>query len=293
MSVTSPAMPHARLAAAVCLVAGFGVMAVASLVGRFPEPGMWRYWSGTVGDLILLPAVIYGLTRAVTLLPDPGRSRSRWLVAAAGGAAGAAAQASWLLDPAPRVNWMLVRAHTFSWIGWYHAIFLCVVAAYIAGVTWELLRRTRAAPPPPWMLGGNGCALVLSAAAMFVLTAVADSLPSAATASSLATMAAIALAPVAMLAASAALLGRSARGLLGPLAVAVATSVAAVCVVRGFQQHSLLPTVALICGVVVALALRPRGPFLRSTDLRMLAGGSVTAALVSAAGVLQTAISPA
>ncbi|MFF0771614.1 hypothetical protein ACFYUK_22195 [Nonomuraea wenchangensis] len=285
---------YPALAAAACLVAGFGAMAAATVPGNLPGPDMWRYWSGTVGDAILLPAIVYGLTRGVTLLPRTHRGRPPGLAAAAGGLVGLATQLAWLLDPAPRVNWLLVRAHTFSWAGWYHAAFLIVVSACTAGLACELLRRARAQPPPPWLLGGNGCALVVSAALLFLLTVVADSLPSAATASSRATMAVIALAPVAMLATAAMALGRRARVLAGPLLVGLAASVAAVCVVRGLQDGSPAAVVALaagpVAGVATALARRPLPrpflrSFLRSTDLRALASATVTTALIAALGL--------
>lgn len=215
-------------AAAACLLAGFATMAIMALVKRPPKGvrPLWAYWSGTVGDLVL-PVIIYGITRACTALRPPSRptvTPGTYLAAAAGGVLGMASQAAWLLDPDPRINWLLTAPHTFSFPGWYHAGYLTITSAYFGGASWELLRRAVLAPSDQTarVLGGAGATATLTAIEIFVVTVVADSAPSAATSSSQATIAIVAACPVVLLALAARRLGSRAHVLARPLAVSLA-----------------------------------------------------------------------
>jgi hypothetical protein len=89
-----------------------------------------------------------------------------------GGLAGAAVQASWLLDPSPVTNWTLPRAHHFSFPGWYHACYLVLAAGSIAAMGTLGARRLRSAPPvvrrrtaEGWGFPCCGCAVSLRVSA--------------------------------------------------------------------------------------------------------------------------------
>ena len=200
-------------------------MALLSLAAP-PAPdgrSLWTYWSGTLGDLVL-PGIIYGLTSScVSLGPDRVSSAS-YVAAAFGCVAGAASQASWLLDPRSRLNWLLIAPHTFSFPGWYHAGYLTLTSGYVAGVAWESLRRMGLAANDRLgaLLGGVGAIATAAACGVFTLTVCADSLPSAGTSSSESTIALTAAAPVALLALALWRLGRSALLLVRPVGCALA-----------------------------------------------------------------------
>jgi hypothetical protein len=220
------------LAAAVtCLLGGFVTMAIMALATRLPKGTrpLWSYWSGTLGDLVL-PIIIYGVTRACAALPSGGRSvvaRDSYAAAAAGAALGLASQAAWLSDPNPRINWLVTAPHTFSAAGWYHATYLTITSAYVGGASWELLRRAKLAPSDQTrrVLGGAGATATLTAIEVFVVTVIADSVPSGATSSSQATIAIIVACSVTLLALAAARLGGRASVLARPLAVSLIITV--------------------------------------------------------------------
>jgi hypothetical protein len=195
-------------------------MALLSLGNVHPPGGrsMWTYWSGTVGDLVL-PVIVYGLTRACVALGPDRISSGSYAVGVLGAVIGGGAQAAWLTDPDPRLNWLLVAPHTFSWPGWYHAVYLVITAAYVAGTAWEALRRMGRAPSSRLItiLGGPGAAVAASACGIFVLTIVADSLPSASTSSSRSTIAITAATPTLLLVLAAWRLGRATALLFRPI----------------------------------------------------------------------------
>ena len=221
------------MVAAACLLTGFMTMGAMALVTTPPNGvrPLWTYWSGTIGDL-LLPVIVYGFTQACAVLTPTGLpevSAGSYVAAGIGATIGALSQAAWLLDPAPRLNWLLIAPHTFSFPGWYHAVYLIITSAYVAGVSWELLRRARLAmlASPNQVravLGGWGAMATLTAVGIFVLTVVADSLPSQGTSSSRATIAIIVSAPVALLALAAWRLRGAASALGRPLLLSLAVT---------------------------------------------------------------------
>jgi hypothetical protein len=225
------------VATAACATAGFAAMALLSLTAARAPDGrsMWTYWSGTLGDLVL-PGIIYGLTRTCTALGPDRISPGSYAAAALGATAGAASQASWLLDPSPRLNWLLVAPHTFSFPGWYHAGYLTLTSGYVAGTAWEGLRRMGMAPDDRLrtLLGGRGAAAMAAACGIFTLTVVADSLPSAGTSASASTIAVTVAAPVLLTALAAWRLGRSAGLLVRPVGCGLAaTGICAIVIAAG------------------------------------------------------------
>lgn len=163
-----------------------------------------------------------GLRRPRAGVPG-GTPRSSYATAGLGAAIGALSQVAWLSDPAPRLNWLLIAPHRFSFAGWYHAVYLTLTSAYVGGVSWEALRRAARAPREllASVFGGRGATAVLAACGIFVLTVVADSLPSAATSSSLTTIVIIVSCPAALLAIAAWRLGHAVTVLRRPLAHAL------------------------------------------------------------------------
>ena len=252
----------------VCMLGGFGVTGISALIVDVPPgvPSMYDYWSGTIGDLLLLPLIVFGLTRAIGLLSGRhGVVPSWWSVAAgmAGAAAGAISQLAWLVDPEPRVNWMLIEPHVFSPIGWYHAAFVIVVAGYVTGATVELLlraRRLRRHTVPPRdrlisVLGGNGAAVVITAGVLFAVTVVADSYVSRATSSSAATILALVGAFVAAALLALLLVGKDSQLLLGPILVAAFTAASVIGIVQAPSSVTVVLAVAATGAALVGLSL--------------------------------------
>jgi hypothetical protein len=170
------------------------VMALLTTLPKHVRP-LWAYWSGTLGDLVL-PVIIYGFTEACARLKSTSRPEvlaGTYVTAAVGALIGALSQVAWLFDATPRLNWLLVAPHTFSFAGWYHAAYLTITSAYVAGISWELLARARLVPREgvSLVLGGRGAAMTMIAIEIFVITVVADSIPSSGTSSSQATIAII------------------------------------------------------------------------------------------------------
>jgi hypothetical protein len=54
---------------ALCFAFGFGNLAIMSVFVRpLGRPSMWRYWSGTLGDALLLPTIVGCIAGARALL---------------------------------------------------------------------------------------------------------------------------------------------------------------------------------------------------------------------------------
>jgi hypothetical protein len=240
---------------------------------------MWDYWSGTAGDLLFLPVVVFGLVFGVTHIRANAslrRSSFTALAAMLGAAAGAVSQAAWLFDPQPRLNWMVIRPHGLSPIGWYHAAFLVVASGLLAGLTTELLLRARRiarstkdanAAQGLALLEGTGASFVLTSAGLFVITVIADSYVSRTTSSSLWTIGLTLAAASVVLGLTWALLGRAARRLGGPILVAILSIVA----VLAFStvDPAAVPMVA-VAAAGAGFAGIALGLNLRTTDGRLV-----------------------
>jgi hypothetical protein len=207
-----------------------------------------------------------------------------------GAGLGACSQAAWLADPSPHPNWVLLEPHRFSPVGWYHAAFLVVTAGYVAASIYELLWRARRVSHDSSgiadrragrqrrrlraVLSGNGSALVITAAALFVLAVVADSVPSRTTAASQATLLAVVGSALLALAVAAAMLGRDVKLLMFPVAVAVGAVISVVVLATLTEEISRVAVAiaaALLAGIGLAARLYRRGSVLRSQDARLAA----------------------
>lgn len=131
----------------VVAVLGFGVLNIFYWADGWmrPGPGLYDYWSSSIGDAILLPTVTAAL---FWLNPRSTANRVDNVIAAiafgVGLVSGVLLQASWLADSSPVTNWTLPSAHTFTAAGWYHAAFLTLVTAtLLAGATRVGVRLAR------------------------------------------------------------------------------------------------------------------------------------------------------
>lgn len=121
------------LAAALTAGAGFVPMYGFWVSGTHPEGvlGLFDYWSATLGDAIVLPALSASLVAANRkLLPVSGNLPAT-VGLVAGAAIGAASQLIWLLDSAPQLNWTIPEPHQFTIAGWWHAGFVVSYAGFI------------------------------------------------------------------------------------------------------------------------------------------------------------------
>jgi hypothetical protein len=140
----------AILAALVVFAAGFGVMALLSASGAWTVGrSMWHYRAATWGDILIVPGIAAVLAAGLcdSRIP-PHQPERAWAAvgALAFGLTGALVQVSWLASSAPILNWTLPRPHHFSFPGWYHAVYLVIVAAAIGGAGAILACRVRLAP---------------------------------------------------------------------------------------------------------------------------------------------------
>lgn len=118
-------------------VFGFGAMYLFWVSGTYPGelPGLFSYYSSGIGDSIFLPLMGMGFTlffhHADYRLTV---KQKRWAAAFAflGAVSGVLLQASWLINPDTGLNWTIPRAHHFNAAGWYHAVFLVDMFAWVA-----------------------------------------------------------------------------------------------------------------------------------------------------------------
>jgi hypothetical protein len=140
---------NAVAAAMATFVAGFGALFVMFELGNYPTPlpGLFDYWSATVGDGVVLPIIIGSLVYSWTVLPAV--RLDRFIAGSAfilGCASGVATQAIWLQDSHPRVNWTFPHPHQFNHAGIYHALFLSAACGVIPALWTGVLFRTIFAP---------------------------------------------------------------------------------------------------------------------------------------------------
>jgi len=136
------------LAALLTVIPGFVTMALLGSLRSYPAglPGFWDYPSGTIGDALLVPALIAALL-AQALSLSGARPPNEMRVAAAAGIGGfiggAVVPLSWLVGSNTKPFWMLPRPHDFVLAGWVHAIYLSITTAVIAALTVIVFRRLR------------------------------------------------------------------------------------------------------------------------------------------------------
>ncbi len=251
------------VAAAGVLSAGFCSLGLIWLVGDWEEgqPGFPDYVSGTVGDAVLLPALVYFLAwsreRVVGTVGESPSLRASLTYALLGAVPGAAVMASWLLDDDARLNWSLPEPGRFSLAGWWHAVFLVLVCGLLAehALTAILgLRRLRstAAATHQTYVRHPVVPSISALAVAFCGLAVYDSLPSATTFASISTMSSVSVATLGAVATFVAATGAFAIGVVFRLVMGIVCGVllsVAIVMARGDGFDGLALLAALLVGV--------------------------------------------
>ncbi|WP_174188432.1 hypothetical protein [Nocardia barduliensis] len=280
----SPSRAGAGAAALAVFGCGFATMAVWHFASYrdIDVPSFPDYASGTIGDAILLPVLVYGLVRAQSVF-DAALTKRQWILVAVAGlfglAAGVGSQASWYLDDDPELNWMIPEPHHLSPVGWYHALFLVVVSAGVSGLFLGAVLRVRNcrrnaadAAAADRVLRSNGAVIVVSAALLFGGTIVIDSSGANNSAATWGTLGALAIGAVAALVMIAFVIGRAARSLFLPLLIAVGACVVlyeAITSARtGSPMYAMWLVGAALAGIGVSHASYDGAKVLESTDLR-------------------------
>lgn len=93
--------------------------------------GFWDFISGTVGDAVLLPAMVGAAVYLAAA--SPPLSRHIGIAATMSGVlAGAAVQVSWLASTEVPRQWGIPERWHFSLPGWWHAVFFVIVSGALA-----------------------------------------------------------------------------------------------------------------------------------------------------------------
>jgi hypothetical protein len=151
---TSRPTVRGLLAGFATALGGFGVLQVMWWAGDWPAglAGHPDSRAGTVGDAVVLPVlagVLAGSAGVLARRPAgraPGEHRVAIPVAVGGGAAGIAVQYAWWSDAGATPHWGVPQPRHFSLPGWWHAVFLVTVSAWLAGLyTIVVLRLHRTA----------------------------------------------------------------------------------------------------------------------------------------------------
>lgn len=123
-------------AAAIVAGSGFGALSLIWLAGDWPRrPGLYDYWTTTLGDGVLLPTFASLLVLAHRRLPaTPGEDSAVLIGAIIGACAAALLQLTWLASADKPLNWTFKAAHRFNVAGDYHAVFMVAAAAFFGGM---------------------------------------------------------------------------------------------------------------------------------------------------------------
>src|SRR6266516_124988 len=134
------------LGAAALLLGGYLPLLVFWRYSSHPAgvPGLFDYRSATWGDGLLLPLLALCLALLITDLRGMPKRWPTILALCIGAGSGGLVIFTWLRDPAPVVNWTMPRPHRLNLPGVWHAGFLVIASALLAGLWVELLRRLRA-----------------------------------------------------------------------------------------------------------------------------------------------------
>jgi hypothetical protein len=259
----------------VVFLLGFGALAIIASTTEQPSglPGMWDYWSGTIGDGLLLPLVCAGLVAGVSRLKAlavPGFKLATALACFVGATAGAVSQATWLLDPNPRLNWMIIEVNTLSFAGWYHLVFLILTSSFICGTSVELLLRARSVrnvlllPGPIYIqartalrevFGSSLTIAVLASAFLFGATVIADGASSLDTVSSQGMVFGNLLGIVSSVVIAALLLRRQVIALLFSYGCALLLAASVVVIVAESENQTGIAAISIAASALVGIAM--------------------------------------
>jgi hypothetical protein len=260
-------------------------------------PGFWDYPSGTIGDALLVPTLVAALVAQALALPSTGLRAERRIALAAGALGfigGAAVPLSWVANASTKPLWLLPRSHHYLLAGWWHAAYLSLTTAAIAGLTVTVFRRLhatrrRSGIPTAGLQAAAMTFAVGSGMAMLILIG-RDSVAGGATAASATTAVALVVVTAAFLSGLAWACGREVfRTHWRSGAIIVATLIGVLALIARWQPDE--PLIVGISAVISLLgALAATSPFVHHDRLAgyryptavavtaMLTGGLVRAA---------------
>lgn len=155
---TPPLIPG--VLAGLVFLFGFGMLNLFSLITEQAEGlrGLYSYRSATVGDGLLLPLLVYALTRSGGWhRPWPRGTRPILLASGAVGVLlGLTTQIVWLVSDTTPLNWTVPAPHTFNGAGIYHAVFLTLMCGLLFVLSAAAWVRLRSASRPKELIRSAG-----------------------------------------------------------------------------------------------------------------------------------------
>lgn len=216
------------LGAAVC---GPGVLLLMWVSRPWPADvkGFPAFRSGTLGDLVLLPAALLALQLiAWGCAPAPGERKWVTVAGLAGAAAGGWVQWTWWADPGRPTSWAFSTAHHFSLSGAWHAGFFVAVTGIMAALWALCLVRVRHENNPSAAraaISGRPVTLLISAILTFAGLVALDSSPTADSRATQSSLLGLLLGAVCLIAPAAAMWGNRAKPAMRPAAIGVVAAV--------------------------------------------------------------------
>lgn len=230
-ATTMHAIGAAALLPALVAVGGPGVLLLMWVSRPWPADlnGFPAFRSGTLGDLVLLPAALFALQLIVQgCSPAPSERKWAGLAGLAGAASGGWVQWTWWADPSSPTSWAFSAAHHFSSAGAWHGGFFVVVSSLMAALWTLCLVRVRHEKDPRAavaVLSGWKITLFLSAILTFAGLVALDSSQTADTRATQSSLIGLLLGAACLIAPAIAMWGRRARPALRPAAIGVVAAI--------------------------------------------------------------------
>lgn len=229
--LTSRALRTAALLPVGVAVCGPGVLLLMWVSRPWPADvkGFPAFRSGTLGDLVLLPAALLAL-QLIARGCAPARGERKWVTVAclAGAATGGWVQWTWWADPSRPTSWAFSAAHHFSLSGVWHAGFFVAVTGAMAALWALCLVRVRHEKDPSAArvaVSGWPVTLLISAILTFAGLVALDSSPTADSRATQSSLLGLLLGAVCLIAPAAAMWGNRARPAMRPAAIGLVAAV--------------------------------------------------------------------
>lgn len=228
--LTSRSIRIAALLPVAVVVCGPGVLLLMWVSRPWPAgvKGFPAFRSGTLGDLVLLPAALFAL-QLIARGCAPARGERKWVTFAglAGATTGGWVQWTWWADPSLPTSWAFSAAHHFSLSGAWHAGFFVAVTGVMAAL-WALVlvrvRHEKDALSARAAISGWPVILLVSAIVTFAGLVALDSSPTADSRATQSSLLGILLGAVSLVAPAAAMWGDRARPAMRPAAIGLAAA---------------------------------------------------------------------